>query len=76
MNDGLYGNACPQAAPTSWSKQTVDLWRKAFPAKVFEEALASEERQSEDCLFLDVVVPKTVFRQHHRRKGGEYIRME
>lgn len=47
VQDGLYGNICPQAIP-SW----------ILGARALNPGASNE---NEDCLFLDVVVPKSVY---------------
>ncbi|KAL8951891.1 MAG: hypothetical protein Q9222_002166 [Ikaeria aurantiellina] len=75
VDNGLIGRVCPQAAP-AWQAiaQQFDpayLTGKPFNASDAEAALAAaasnpptnDSRTTEDCLFLDVVVPEQVYSQ-------------
>ena len=76
IDQGKIGRICPQA-DTSWSAiaaQFIPLYLagKAFNPSAFQATLANissrlpapqDPRASEDCLFLDIVVPQKVFEQ-------------
>lgn len=57
VQDGSYGRICPQAY-TPWQSPSLV---NAAPG----------ENESEDCLFLDVVVPSTIWNIRH--KGGRPV---
>ncbi|KAI4244205.1 MAG: hypothetical protein LQ352_006896, partial [Teloschistes flavicans] len=62
------GNICPQAAPSSWdwtnanipNGQVIPIGNSTLP-------------ESEDCLFLDVVVPVEVFKRRGRGKAAPVL---
>ncbi|KAL1641763.1 hypothetical protein SLS58_005802 [Diplodia intermedia] len=58
INDGSVGRICPQAPAAHSSHNSSSTTR--------------DPRESEDCLFLDVIVPRKVFEKasHRRRDGG------
>ena len=59
MNDGTVGYICPQA-PTKWYEDAVG----ALPGKgAAIPPGVSDLEESEDCLFLDVVVPSKPFEE-------------
>ena len=73
INDGSVGRICPQASP-AWEALALlflpaYLTGQPFNISVAEAALANgtqslpaiDPRTTEDCLFLDVAVPKTIF---------------
>lgn len=75
MNQGKIGRICPQANP-AWgliAEQFVEdyLTGQPFNLSAASTAVASasgslppqDPRTSEDCLFLDVIAPKTIFDQ-------------
>lgn len=76
VNQGKIGGICPQADP-AWGQISAEfvpayLTGKPFNASAAEAALAAQlqsfspppqdPRISEDCLFLDVIVPRKVFK--------------
>ncbi|KAI9673625.1 MAG: hypothetical protein M1817_002262 [Caeruleum heppii] len=63
VSNGSTGNICPQALPNWWIAAFQNLGEDAA---VIPQG-TSQFPQSEDCLFLDVVVPKKVF---HRRNAN------
>lgn len=63
VNDGSLGYICPQAPPFWFEQANAAL---GDLAKMIPLAI-SGERESEDCLFLDVIVPVEVFEK--RRHG-------
>lgn len=78
VNQGQIGRICPQALP-AWSLINTEgvpayLTGKPFNVSEAEAALASapvtppplDPRTSEDCLFLDVVVPQDIFHKANR----------
>ncbi|PHH72482.1 hypothetical protein CDD80_4506 [Ophiocordyceps camponoti-rufipedis] len=52
LNDGSFGNICPQAYPL-WLLKKTGLSRQSL-----DKLIEGGSRQDEDCLFLDVVVSK------------------
>ena len=60
--DGATGFVCPQAAPAGWNWDNTGL-----PQGEVIPIGNSTLPESEDCLFLDVVVPTSTFRGRHRR---------
>ena len=97
IDQGKIGRICPQGSP-SWGAVSFEflsayLAGKAFNASAFNSALANslssplppqDPRVSEDCLFLNIIVPQKVFEQAapHRKPlapvlvwihGGGYI---
>ncbi|KAL8708032.1 MAG: hypothetical protein Q9220_007028 [cf. Caloplaca sp. 1 TL-2023] len=80
VDNGLIGRVCPQAAP-AWEAIALQfdpayLTGKPFNASDAEAALAAavshppvlDSRTTEDCLFLDVVVPEQVY--SHASQSG------
>ena len=66
IHDGSLGYICPQAPPLWFEQADTAL---GDLVKVIPPAI-SGQRESEDCLFLDVIVPVEVFkkwRQSHKR---------
>ena len=73
LNDGSVGHICPQAIPawTAISAEFVPAYLEglSFNLTAAEASLANmtmtvppqDPRTSEDCLFLDVVVPQAIF---------------
>lgn len=74
MDQGLLGRVCPQASP-AWlliAAQFVPAYlaEKPFNASAAEASIAEaaasppsvDPRTTEDCLFLDVVVPEHIFK--------------
>lgn len=60
--DGTKASVCPQAAPASWN------WRNTgLPDGQVIPIGNSTLPESEDCLFLDVVVPTSFFRKRRRK---------
>lgn len=59
INDGSFGFSCPQTRP-DWSVNSGAIWASVLPPIVLKE-FGAPVTESEDCLFLDVVVPKTVY---------------
>jgi len=85
VQDGSVDAICPQALP-AWSPignafTAAYLAGRAFNFSAAIAALqasnasapAPDPRTSEDCLFLDVIVPKPVFdaAQRYQRRGGK-----
>lgn len=84
VQNGNVGAICPQAAPawspigTAFSAAYVTGRPFNFNATVTAlqarnaSAPAPDPRTNEDCLFLDVIVPKSVFDagQRYRKRGG------
>lgn len=71
VTDGpAVGNICPQGYP-QWTlvETAAEL---GVTVEEVRQQLESDPRNSEDCLFLDVVVPRTLFGGHRGRcgKGG------
>ncbi len=76
IDQGKIDRVCPQASP-AWSPVAVEFLRTyfagtSFNASAFDSALANslsseppsqDPRVSEDCLFLNVIVPQKVFEQ-------------
>ena len=62
VNDGSHGSKCPQAFP-SWSLEEAAEEAGVTPDIVLRE-LITDPTISEDCLFLDVVVPCDIFNKH------------
>lgn len=68
VNDGSEaGKICPQGYP-EWTVVRNAARSGRSPAQLRQE-LESDPRQSEDCLFLDVVVPKSVFEENTCQEG-------
>ena len=59
--DGTNASICPQAAPASWNWDNAGL-----PDGQVIPIGNSTLPESEDCLFLDVVVPTSVYHNHGR----------
>ena len=55
IQDGSYGNICPQAFP-AWLQTALDVNDVHYYDNV-----GAGQTQSEDCLFLDVIVPTPLF---------------
>ena len=88
IDQGKIGRVCPQADP-GWGAIVAQLYPayiagKTFDASEFESALANisssppppqDPRVSEDCLFLDIVVPRKVFEQAapHRKPSAPVL---
>lgn len=85
MQNGSAGAICPQAAP-AWSPigvafSTAYVTGQAFNFSAAVAAIqasnasapAPDPRTNEDCLFLDVIVPKPIFDagQRYRKRGGK-----
>ena len=79
VNDGSIGRICPQASP-AWELVAAQflpayLTGQPFNLSAAEAAIAQaassqpvqDPRTTEDCLFLDVVVPRTIFHKATRR---------
>ncbi|KAB8228467.1 Alpha/Beta hydrolase protein [Aspergillus alliaceus] len=58
VQTGSVGRVCPQATPI-WSRYIMPL--ASLDVSTYPFALPEDPRISEDCLFLDVVVPQKVF---------------
>jgi carboxylesterase type B len=58
VQNGLYGNICPQASP-AW-ELIAEILLGAVPPNTTFSIPPPAPNESEDCLFLDVVVPKEV----------------
>lgn len=56
VQDGAYGNICPQAFP-SWLITALTVNKVEY-----YNGIGAGQTESEDCLFLDVVVPEKVFK--------------
>ncbi|OAA32796.1 carboxylesterase family protein [Moelleriella libera RCEF 2490] len=68
VNDGSEaGKICPQGYP-EWTVVRNAARSGRSPTQLRQE-LESDPRQSEDCLFLDVVVPKSVFEENTCQEG-------
>ena len=65
INDGSIGFQCPQAFP-GWAMAAFSTIRDPDDGGI--DAVSNNPPQSEDCLFLDVIVPRKVFRSSTR--GG------
>lgn len=60
---GPYGIMCPQAQPGWLSYAGSDVGNQTeLPAFTQDDLLPAELGSSEDCLFLDVLVPESVFK--------------
>jgi Carboxylesterase family len=86
VQDGSVGAICPQAAP-AWSPLGVAFSTAYVTGRPFNFSAAvaalqasnastptPDPRTNEDCLFLDVIVPKSVFdagKGYRKRKGGK-----
>ncbi|PHH60241.1 hypothetical protein CDD81_1941 [Ophiocordyceps australis] len=77
LNDGSHGFTCPQVLP-DWSIEQAANATHTSPEAV-RKALGDAAGQSEDCLFLDVIVPKTLFEGESKAPvmvwitGGGYV---
>ena len=63
VNNGSVGYICPQAPPGWFTQANADLGNLS---KVIPPGTSSQS-QSEDCLFLDVIVPKKVYENRSKR---------
>ncbi|PHH72354.1 hypothetical protein CDD82_6024 [Ophiocordyceps australis] len=59
VNDGSFGHMCMQSAP-EW-QLAVESKKRGLPPYVVRKILEGNRKQNEDCLFLDVVVPRVLF---------------
>ena len=66
VQDGTKANICPQAAPASWNWRNVGI-----PDGQVIPIGNSTLPESEDCLFLDVVVPESVFNNGGKGQNGK-----
>ena len=82
VNTGSVGRICPQASP-AWTLIAAQfdpayLTSKPFNLSAAEAALVNasnlappqDPRTTEDCLFLDVVVPEKIFEEKATKKSG------
>lgn len=65
VQDGSLGFICPQAPPLWFDQGQKDL---GDLAKVIPDA-PSSQAESEDCLFLDVIVPTKLFERRGSKRG-------
>ena len=63
LNDGSLGYICPQAPPFWFEQANTALGDLA----AFIPPALSSQAENEDCLFLDVIVPRKVFHRRHRK---------
>ncbi|KAH8648744.1 Alpha/Beta hydrolase protein [Tricladium varicosporioides] len=68
---GIVGRVCPQSYPTWYlrGKQYMAGNPKAGTLSPTELVPPPDPRENEDCLFLDVLVPKAVFEKREKKKG-------
>ncbi|PHH61539.1 hypothetical protein CDD81_276 [Ophiocordyceps australis] len=59
INDGSFGYHCMQAAP-EW-QLVVECKKRGLPPYLVRKIFEGNRKQNEDCLFLDVVVPRILF---------------
>ena len=81
INNGSVGRICPQAAP-KWEAITAIFAVEYLTGKPFNATLAAQSanqssayptqdpRTTEDCLFLDVVVPQKIFAKANATSSG------
>ena len=85
INDGSLGRICPQANPV-WIALAQEflpayLTGKPFNVSAAVAALSAnstglpaiDPRTTEDCLFLDVAVPKTIFDERNSTSGASVL---
>jgi len=56
IQDGSYGNICPQGFP-SWLSTALETNQVSY-----YDNIGTGQTEAEDCLFLDVIVPEHIFR--------------
>ena len=71
VQTGEVGRVCPQAWPTWYlrGKEYIAGNPDAGTLSPAELIPPPDPRETEDCLFLDILVPKTVFDNRHNKKG-------
>lgn len=62
LNDGAVGFKCPQAYPEWTLQEQADA--SGVPPEVLLQYIMADPTANEDCLFLDVSVPRDVFDKH------------
>ncbi|KAJ5037689.1 Alpha/Beta hydrolase protein [Bipolaris maydis] len=79
---GLYGIECPQAQPGWFNYIGSDVGNQTeMPSFTKDDVYPPRPGSSEDCLFLDILVPENVFKQRNTAKvpvllfihGGGYV---
>jgi hypothetical protein len=85
VNDGQHGAICPQAGPawTATAEPFLGLYltggnisnythpTHATTTSISSSSLSIDPRTSEDCLFLDVIVPQKIFNSTRNSKKGK-----
>ena len=83
VNTGSIGRVCPQANP-AWellAAQFLQEYLKGLPININTSVLSAsrnttiqlDPRTTEDCLFLDVLVPKPILDDVHRKHGAPVL---
>jgi hypothetical protein len=74
VQDGSVGKICPQGFP-AWTSPAEAFVASYLSGKVKRQLPPVDPRTTEDCLVLDVVVPKNVLQQSCRGNGAPVLGM-
>ncbi|KJZ73668.1 hypothetical protein HIM_07001 [Hirsutella minnesotensis 3608] len=70
VDDGAAGHVCPQGSPEWKLRRDAAMAKTNVSTDTVRMALENDPRQNEDCLFLDVMVPKKIYGKKWEKKSS------